>query len=208
MQKQLDNYLCHCLAQQSIKFKAMFGGIGLFYHRAMFVLIDEHRVYLRGGGALNTTFERYQCKRFMQVKKTVSVTVNYYDVTDIFINDRALFMLMESLSKHQSRVDKVGVKHREKRIRDLPNMRLTLERMITKSGVSDIESFRALGAVEVYRRVEALYGQQVNDTLLLKFAGALQGVHWQLLSDECKEELSASLSHTHKKAASNNAADH
>ncbi|MBM7038426.1 TfoX/Sxy family DNA transformation protein [Vibrio ulleungensis] len=208
MQKQLDNYLCHCLAQQSIKFKAMFGGIGLFYHRAMFVLIDEHRVYLRGGGALNASFERYQCVRYTQVKKTVRVAVDYYDVTEIFQKDRALFMQLEALAKHQSRVDKVGVKHKEKRIRDLPNMRLTLERMVTKSGVSDIESFRELGAVEVYRRVEAIYGQQVNDALLFKFAGALQGVHWQLLSDECKEELSVSLSRTHKKAASNNAADH
>ncbi|ORT50011.1 hypothetical protein ST37_08760 [Vibrio sp. qd031] len=200
MQSQLDNYLCHCLAQRSIKFKAMFGGIGLFYHRAMFVLIDQHRVYLRGGGALNATFERYFCKRFMQVKKTVCVTVDYYDVTDIFKKDRALFVLLESLSKHQSRIDKVGVKHREKRIRDLPNMRLTLERMITKSGVSDLESFRALGAVEVFRRVEAQYGQQVNDTLLFKFAGALQGVHWQLLSDEYKQQLSASLSRRNEKS--------
>jgi DNA transformation protein len=146
--------------------------------------------------------------RYTQVKKTVRVAVDYYDVTEIFQKDRALFMQLEALAKHQSRVDKVGAKHREKRIRDLPNMRLTLERMVTKSGVSDIESFRALGAVEVYRRVEAIYGQQVNDTLLLKFAGALQGVHWQLLSDESKEALSVSLSRTHKKAASNNAADH
>lgn len=189
MQSQLENYIDYCLIQRDTSFKAMFGGTGLFYHGAMYVLIDDQRVYLRGGGRLNTALEDHGCVRFEQVKKTVSVVVNYYDVTDCFYADRHKYCQLENLAKVQSRADKVIAKRRIKRIRDLPNMRLTLERMVKKVGVHNVEQLIELGALQTYQRVQSVYGQQVDETLLLKFAGAIEGVHWQLVSDETKLQL-------------------
>jgi DNA transformation protein len=167
----------------------MFGGTGLFYHDAMFVLIDDQSVYLRGGGYLDHVFEQCGCKRFKQIKKTVRVIVNYYDVTELFYSNRQLFCLLESSAKAQSRIDRASVHNKMVRLRDLPNMRLTLERMIKKAGIEDVEQFREVGALEAYLRVQSIYGQNVDETVLFKFAGAIDGVHWQLLSDERKSQL-------------------
>ena len=55
---------------------------------------------------------------------------------------------------------------KNKRIRDLPNMRLTLERMVKKAGVNDVTSFMELGASEVFCKVRQVHGQDLDIKLL------------------------------------------
>jgi len=71
----------------------------------------------------------------------------------------------------------------------LPNMRLTLERMVKKAGVPDVSSFISLGAAEVYRKVRSSHGKDLDLKLLWMFAGAIDGCHWTLLKDDHKERL-------------------
>lgn len=74
-------------------------------------------------------------------------------------------------------------------MRDLPNMQLTLERMVKKAGVADVETFIELGASEVFSKVRKIYGSDVDVKLLWKFAGAIEGIHWKLLQEPRKRQL-------------------
>lgn len=68
-------------------------------------------------------------------------------------------------------------------------MQLTLERMVKKAGVPDVDSFLEIGAVDVFKKVNHTYGGDVDVKLLWKFAGAESGVHWTLLQEPAKQAL-------------------
>ncbi len=64
--------------------KGMFGGVGLFSQEAMYALLNDRRIYLRGGDVLDDTFTELGLKKLEQKKKKTTVTVNYYDITEFF----------------------------------------------------------------------------------------------------------------------------
>ena len=78
-----------------------------------------------------------------------------------------------------------------RRLRDLPNMQLTLERMVKKAGIDDVDTFLELGPVEVFNKVRVAYGSDVDVKLLWKFAGAIDGIHWKLIQEPRKKQLLA-----------------
>ncbi|MGR6840151.1 TfoX/Sxy family DNA transformation protein [Aliivibrio wodanis] len=170
--------------------RSMFGGVGLFTDEAMFSLVTEGRLYVRGGGEVDAQFEKLGCERFKHVKKTTIATVNYFDISELFEKKPTLLLTIIKEAMDNSRAEREFKKSKEnRRLRDLPNMQLTLERMVKKSGVPDVDAFLEIGAVDVFRKVNHAYGGDVDVKLLWKFAGAESGVHWTLLQDPAKKAL-------------------
>ncbi|USD64150.1 TfoX/Sxy family DNA transformation protein [Vibrio sp. SCSIO 43136] len=174
--------------------RSMFGGVGLFLDGAMFALITNDVIFIRGGGSLDKRLNDLGCEKYRHVKKQTTATVNYYDITELFEsgNQELVEMIHQSI--------KLSIEHRAKqnakenrRLRDLPNMQLTLERMVKKSGVEDVNAFLSLGAVDVFKRVRNTYGKEVDIKLLWKFAGAVRGCHWKLIQEHQQQELLKSL---------------
>ncbi|WP_117235396.1 TfoX/Sxy family DNA transformation protein [Vibrio maerlii] len=173
--------------------RSMFGGTGLFMQDAMYALLADNQVHVRGGGDLNVLFASLGCKKYQHVKKQTIATVNYYNISHLF-SDRH-----EKLDHIIERSIEVAIKRRDykrsstnRRLRDLPNMQLTLERMVKKSGVKDVSTFMKLGAPVVFNRVRQTYGNDVDLKLLWKFAGAIEGVHWELIEEPKKQNLLSS----------------
>ncbi|WP_375753800.1 TfoX/Sxy family DNA transformation protein [Vibrio sp. HN007] len=170
--------------------RSMFGGTGIFVEDAMYALIIEKQLFLRGGEELDDKLTSKGCKKYRHVKKQTTATVNYYDITELFDqNDHELEGLINR-SIQLSVEFKTSQKSAENiRLRDLPNMQLTLERMVKKSGVKNVDEFISLGPEIVFRKVQDEYGKDVDTRLLWKFAGAVDGVHWELLDSGRKKEL-------------------
>lgn len=170
--------------------RSMFGGTGIFMNDAMYAILTPEAMFLRGGEGLDERLSDYGCQKFKHVKRSTTAVVNYYDITDLFVsqNDECDALVQESIALSQQ-VKEFKNSEESRRLRDLPNMRLTLERMVKKAGVPDVSSFLDLGAVEVYRRVKASQGHSTDVKLLWMFAGAIEGCHWSLLKDDQKQEL-------------------
>ncbi|AUI85857.1 DNA transformation protein [Vibrio azureus] len=170
--------------------RSMFGGIGMFSDDAMFALVSNDSCYLRGGANLDDAFTELHCEKFKHVKKQTTATVNYYDVTGLFLTHfEGLDTLLEKSISCAIEERQYQKSSASRRLRDLPNMQLTLERMVKKSGVSDVETFLDLGAVKVFNQVKNTYGSDVDVKLLWKFAGAVEGIHWKLLQEPRKKQL-------------------
>lgn len=172
--------------------RSMFGGIGLFADDAMFALVSNGCYYLRGGDHLDELFIQLGCEKYRHVKKQTTATVNYYEISNLL--DTQSVELDDLVS--QSIECSIKQRHFQKssasrRLRDLPNMQLTLERMVKKAGVEDVETFMELGAIEVFNRVKQAYGNDVDVKLLWKFAGAVEGIHWKLLQEPRRKQLLA-----------------
>ena len=172
--------------------RSMFGGIGLFTDDAMFALVSNDCCYLRGGNGLDEVFTQLNCEKYKHVKKQTTATVNYYDVTDLFESGYAgLDELVQKSIEYSIKERKYQKSSASRRLRDLPNMQLTLERMVKKAGVDDVETFLELGPVKVFNKVKTAYGNDVDVKLLWKFAGATDGVHWKLIQEPRKKQLLA-----------------
>ncbi|UTV29293.1 TfoX/Sxy family DNA transformation protein [Photobacterium atrarenae] len=172
----------------------MFGGTGIFIHGAMYAILTDELIYLRGGETLDERLASLGCKKFRHIKRSTTAIVNYYDITHIYHQDRALCDAIIRESIRLSTEEKaLKSSSQGKRLRDLPNMRLTLERMVKKAGIPDVSSFISLGAAEVYRKVRCSHGKEIDLKLLWMFAGAIEGCHWTLLEEERKQHLLQSI---------------
>ncbi|MBO0186173.1 TfoX/Sxy family DNA transformation protein, partial [Vibrio parahaemolyticus] len=79
---------------------------------------------------------------------------NYYDVTDLFVSGYVgLDELVQKSIEYSIKERKYQKSSASRRLRDLPNMQLTLERMVKKAGVDDVETFLELGPVKVFNKV-------------------------------------------------------
>lgn len=174
-----------------VKTRSMFGGVGLFLNEAMCVLIVDNQLYLRGGGDLDDLLKELGCERYKQIKKQTVTTVNYFNITKHFNSGYpGLRALIEQSSEVSAEYRAFLKSDDSRRLRDLPNMQLTLERMVKRSGISDVNTFLSLGPVKVYSMVKRQYGEDIIDVRLLwKFAGAVEGVHWSLLKEGKKRAL-------------------
>ncbi|AEX21693.1 MULTISPECIES: TfoX/Sxy family DNA transformation protein [Vibrio] len=170
--------------------RSMFGGIGLFCDDAMFALVSNDCCYLRGGNELDEELMQLNCEKYKHVKRQTTATVNYYDVTELFESGfSGLDELLKKSIEYSVKERKYQKSSASRRLRDLPNMQLTLERMVKKAGVDDVEAFLELGPVEVFNKVRQAYGNDVDVKLLWKFAGAIDGVHWKLIQEPRKKQL-------------------
>ncbi|MFA0708678.1 TfoX/Sxy family DNA transformation protein, partial [Vibrio sp. 10N.222.48.A3] len=162
--------------------RSMFGGIGLFQNDAMFALLSEDCVFIRGGKLLDKKLTGLDCEKYRHVKKQTTATVNYYDITDLFTSEHPeLDSIIRTSIDNSIQQRSFKKSSASRRLRDLPNMQLTLERMVKKAGVDDVSMFMQLGASEVFNKVREAYGNDVDLKLLWKFAGAIDGIHWKLL---------------------------
>ena len=170
--------------------RSMFGGIGLFQNDAMFALLSEGCLFIRGGKSLDKKLADLDCEKYRHVKKQTTATVNYYDVTDLFICEHPeLDSIIRTSIDNSIQQRSFKKSSASSRLRDLPNMQLTLERMVKKAGVDDVSMFMQLGAPEVFNKVRKAYGNDVDLKLLWKFAGAIDGIHWKLLQEPRKQQL-------------------
>ena len=177
----------------SFQKRSMFGGTGLFKQDAMFALMSADKVFIRGGDYLDDKLTDLGFIKYRHVKKQTTATVNYYDITHLFNNKNELLdEIVENSIKFSVSQRHYKKSSASRRLRDLPNMQLTLERMVKKAGVVDVDTFLELGAPEVFSKVKATYGNDVDVKLLWKFAGAIDGVHWKLIQEPRKRQLLAS----------------
>ena len=184
---QFLNYVTKFGAYQR---RSMFGGIGLFHQEAMYALLTDGRIFIRGSDVLDSELSVLGCEKYKHVKKQTTATVNYYDITSLFeqqyaqLDDIILRSIEYSIEQRHEQKSQAN-----RRLRDLPNMQLTLERMVKKAGVDDVDTFLKLGAPQVLNKVRSIYGSDLDVNLLWKFAGAIDGVHWKLLQEPRKRQL-------------------
>ncbi len=172
--------------------RSMFGGTGLFQEDAMFSLMSTDKVFIRGGEQLDTQLTGLGCEKYKHVKRQTTATVNYYDITSLLESKHdSLDSIVQQSIEFSVSERNFKKSSANRRLRDLPNMQLTLERMVKKAGVDDVDTFMALGASEVFSKVREAYGNDVDVKLLWKFAGAIDGIHWKLIEEPRKRQLLA-----------------
>lgn len=171
--------------------KSVFGNVGLFYRGAMFAQINKNKIYLRGGKNLDEKLRILGCLNYVHIKKSSKSKMNYYDVSELVNRDERCVkeLVMDSYrvayreQQHQDR-EKLS------RIKSLPNLNQTIERMLKRCGIMTIEDLRCYGAIVSYIKIKHHYGMVDNNfELLWKLHGALNHIYWEVIDEGDKKEL-------------------
>ncbi|PML94482.1 hypothetical protein BCT64_11615 [Vibrio breoganii] len=168
--------------------RPMFGGTGYFVNDAMFLLVDDNKAFLRGGQTLTDELIDWGCEQYQYQKRIGCAKVQYYDITDMHAQERARVQLLFFRSIEIAKQDKIKCNCHD-RIRDLPNLQLSIERMLARVGIIDIAELKQAGSSESFKRLQQIYGLDLSINLLWKLEGAIRGIHFSLLEHKIKNSL-------------------
>lgn len=181
-----------------IKSRSMFGGFGVFCDDAMFALVVNNSLHLRAGKESEIEFIKMGMTPYTYTKRNFPVNTKYYVIPDfwweqpnVLMNYAKQALLIASEDKKEK---KLAV---PTRIKDLPNLRLTTERLLKKAGISSLEEFQKAGALEAFQALQKTHNQSLSLDMLWALEGALDGKHWSVVTPSRRNELLENLSQRH-----------
>ncbi len=178
-----------------VKSRSMFGGFGIFVDDIMFALVVNDCLHIRSDEQSKKYFAKQGCqpyvyskKGFPVVTKYYSLPQNYWDTPDeIFALAENAFLYAKNEKKHQ-------LKATPQRLKDLPNLRLSIERMLKKAGIETVADLMEQGSLHAYSAIVKTSSSTTPSLeLLWALEGAINGIHWSVISQERRDELSKQL---------------
>ncbi|BBC41883.1 TfoX/Sxy family DNA transformation protein [Photobacterium damselae subsp. piscicida] len=177
-----------------IKSRSMFGGFGIFAGDTMFALVVNNTLHLRANCHNEGEFKALGLKPYIYYKKGFPVVTKHYAIPDYWWDDTQCLIKQGELSLQAAEKDKESKsKAIPNRIKDLPNLRLTNERMLKKAGIETVEQLFAVGALDAFKALQSSQGDSLNLELLWALEGAISGQHWSVITEQRRHELLSSL---------------
>lgn len=177
-----------------ITLRSMFGGFGLFADGVIFSLIKNEHLHIRSHESTRHEFKKRGYKVYSYEKRGLPVMTRYYAVPKDVVNDSKQVIQLASEALYYSKKE-VPSKYLAVpvRIKDLPNLRISTERMLKKSGIDSVEYLRELGALEAFLTLRDSHHLPIAVELLWFLEGAINGIHWSVVSQKRREELKKQL---------------
>lgn len=173
----------------NIRARSQFGGYSLSADGAMFALISEGELYLRA----SIESEQYFCgqgmERLIYRKRGMGVLLRYFRVSNVQWENPGKLRQMAMLSVRgmQRDIDK-RKSNQSGRLKDLPNLTLSLEKMLWQVGIENSGDLRMQGACVSYQKLRSLK-KNLGINVLMALEGAILGFHEAALPMESRESL-------------------
>lgn len=175
--------------EELITTKALFGGSGICYKDIIFGWFYNDQFYLRGHPDYLTMMIELKMEPLILEVGVRNKLLQYYQVTkELWQNEDKLIKIIQMVVEisQQEKISKRQI--REARIKDLPNMTLSLERILFKAGVINIDLLRQLGPFKVYYKLQQ-QNKHISKNILFSLYCALEGVHVAILTEEKRCQL-------------------
>ncbi len=168
----------------------MFGGYGIFADEIMFAMVANGLLHIRADKDTTKHFKQQGFRPYIYKKRGRPVVTKYFTITEELWKEQKtiLQLALKSLAAaKEERAAKSAAK--PTRLRDLPNLRITIERMLKKAGIDSIERLSESGSVNAFNAIRETYACDVSIELLLSLEGAISGIHWSVIQDKRRKEL-------------------
>ena len=115
--------------------------------------------------------------------------LDYYKVGDDLLTDRKkLHDIVKIVIEYAKQDQNEKLAKTQNRLKALPNMTVSLEKLMISVDITDIQSFKRIGYLETYYRIKHK-NPKLSLNILFGLYGALSGQHMALLSQELKKEI-------------------
>lgn len=167
---------------------SMFGGYGFCQNKIMFALVYGDKLYLRATGHLANIYKKDYMAQLTINYCGMAKPLQYYCVTSIQWQDKFVLksLLMQSLKN--TLVDKNSLTNKALRLKNHPNITVSLERLLIKTGITDFNLLQHLGAVNSYIKLKEKF-TDITINVLFILAAAIDGCHVAVLPQKRKEAL-------------------
>ncbi|NUF50678.1 TfoX/Sxy family protein [Gilliamella sp. ESL0250] len=174
---------------EDISIKTFFGGFSVNSKDTMFGWITQKDFYLRGHPDYRSFFIDLGMQPLSITMGMSTKLLDYYKV------DEELFKAQEKLVTMVNMVITYTKKElhekneiKANRIKELPNMTLSLERLLCSVGIKDVETFQQVGYLSAYYKIKKKK-EAISMNILFVLYSSLNRFHVATLSKETKNEI-------------------
>ncbi|MDK7735489.1 TfoX/Sxy family DNA transformation protein [Providencia stuartii] len=171
------------------KKKNYFGGYCLIVDNVIVGLALDGLLYLRGCLFARSYFESIELERLVFSKKGIPLELRYYQLPQQIWENEALLLHCIDLAYRSAIEERQQKQSAVTRIKDLPNMNMSVERALGKIGIHKADDLREIGAKACFLKLKQLGRFSPSIKLLIGLAGAIEGYHSAVLPTQIKQEL-------------------
>lgn len=174
---------------EDISLRSFFGGFSLNSESVMFAWVDQNDVYLRAHDKYRSMFVELGMQPLDLVFDGSHKLLDYYKASDALRQDRKkLHDIVKMVIEYAKQDLDEKVARYQSRLKSLPNMTVSLEKLMVSSDITDIETFKEVGYLETFYRIKSK-NPKLSINVLFGLYGALHDRHVGTLSSETKEEI-------------------
>lgn len=168
--------------------RSQFGGYGLLANGIMFSVVSEGELYLRANDAVENLFRAREMTNLVYAKRGLPVLLRYYWVDSLLWDDDLALRHFVKQAYQGAKSEVLSKKCPPVRLKDLPNLSASLERLLWKVGIKSVAELRLEGAKRCYLKLRTLRCS-LGVNVLLALAGAISGHHYAVLPLIMRSEL-------------------
>lgn len=169
--------------------KNHFGGDCLIVDNVIIGLVLDDLLYLRGCLFARSYFESVALNRLVFRKKGIPLELRYYLVPKQIWENEELLLHCIDLAYRSAIEEKNQKQSAVIRIKDLPNMNMSVERALGKIGIHKADELREIGAKACFLKLKKHGRFAPSIKLLIGLAGAIEGYHSAVLPTKMKQDL-------------------
>ena len=172
-----------------ISIKTFFGGFSINCKGVMFGWIGEQEFYLRGHSHYRSVFIELGMTTLTLPSGISTKSLDYYKVRDELFEDSQTFhSMVKMVIKYAQLEQDEKLKLKKQRIKTLPNITLSLEKLLFSVGITNIEIFYKVGYLEAYYRIKNK-NSRISGNVLFILYGSLNHRHVASLSKATKKQI-------------------
>jgi len=174
---------------KDVSIRSFFGGFSLNSESTMFGWVDQKNVYLRAHPSYRSIFIELGMQPLNLIFDGSNKLLDYYKVGNELLTDRKqLHDIVKIVIEHAKQDQSEKLAKTQNRLKALPNMTISLEKLMISVDITDIQSFKRNGYLETYYRIKHK-NPKLSLNILFGLYGALSGQHVALLSQDLKKEI-------------------
>lgn len=174
---------------KDISIKTFFGGFSVNSKGTMFGWITKKDFYLRGHSDYRSFFIYLGMKPLSITTGMTTKLLDYYKVDEEIFKDKEKLLAMVKMVIEYTKKEKHEKSETEsKRIKALPNMTLSLERLLCSVGIKDVETFEKTGYLHTFYKIKKKK-KTISMNILFVLYSSLHRFHVATLSKETKKEI-------------------
>lgn len=168
--------------------RPQFGGYSLSSRGAMFAIVSEGELYLRATQDNENRMRALSMQQFVYYKRGMDILLRYFRVNEALWQEPDQLIALADESIRGMENEKAARNDQPRRLKDLPNINLTLERILWQIGVKNSAELRNQGAISTYVKICTLK-KELGLGTLLALEGAILGFHKSVLPPQSHTQL-------------------
>jgi DNA transformation protein len=169
--------------------RSMFGGYGICLDKVMFSLVADDKFYLRANEELEPNFINNGMKPLIYMNRGLPIVMRYFHIESSIWEDEQRLKEWVELSLSAAIKDKLNKDNAQsERLKELPNITLSLERLLWRAGIFNKDNLFKIGAVKAFLMVKSI-SHSISIDVLFALAGAIEGCHAAALTEDKRSHL-------------------